>query len=76
MDARAYLRYIIFMLNRELLKILACPKCLAELTLTGTEDGLICRACSLVYPIREEIPVLLIDQALNLEHYADRDKKE
>ncbi len=51
-------------LNKELLQILACPKCKSDLTLVGEEDGLLCSQCALVYPIREEIPVMLIDEAI------------
>ncbi len=54
-------------LNKELLDILACPKCKGDLELTAPEDGLICNACALVYPVREEIPVMLVDEAVALE---------
>jgi uncharacterized protein YbaR (Trm112 family) len=50
-------------ISQELLDILACPKCKGELQLTEAQDGLICQACKLVYPIREDIPVMLIDEA-------------
>lgn len=51
-------------LNQELLEILACPKCKGEIFLNQGGDGLICKACRLVYPIRDDIPVMLIDEAL------------
>lgn len=44
-----------------LLEIIACPKCRGALTL-GVEE-LICDACALAYPIKNGIPVLLIDSA-------------
>jgi hypothetical protein len=50
--------------SKELLEILACPKCKGDLFLNPTEDGLICRACRLLYPIKDDIPVMLIDEAL------------
>ncbi|HVN27199.1 MAG TPA: Trm112 family protein [Candidatus Binataceae bacterium] len=50
-------------ISQELLDILACPKCKGELQLTAAQDGLVCNACKLVYPIREDIPVMLIDEA-------------
>jgi hypothetical protein len=50
-------------ISQELLDILACPKCKGEIHLNEKQDGLICQACKLVYPIREEIPVMLIDEA-------------
>ena len=52
--------------DKELLDILVCPKCKGELELTSEEDGLICNACKLKYPIQDEIPVMLIDQAESL----------
>ena len=50
-------------ISRELLDILACPKCKGELQMTAAQDGLACNACKLLYPIREDIPVMLIDEA-------------
>jgi uncharacterized protein YbaR (Trm112 family) len=50
-------------ISQELLDILACPKCKGELHLTAAQDGLVCEACKLMYPIREDIPVMLIDEA-------------
>lgn len=54
-------------ISKELLEILACPKCKGELRLTPTEDGLICDRCRLLYEIREEIPIMLIDEAKPLD---------
>ena len=48
---------------KELLKILACPKCKGDLALTEKEDGLVCQACALLYEIRDGIPVMLVDEA-------------
>ncbi len=56
-------------LNRELLEILACPKCKGDLELTPEENGLICRGCELVYPIKEEIPIMLIEEAIPLDKW-------
>ena len=56
-------------LNKELLQILACPKCKSDLTLTDQEEGLECSECALVYPIREEIPVMLIDEAIPVQEW-------
>ena len=50
-------------LSKELLDILACPKCKGDIELLADESGLVCRACSLKYPIREGIPVMLVDEA-------------
>ena len=54
-------------ISKELLDILACPKCKGEILLTKAKDGLICKPCKLVYPIRDDIPVMLIDEALPYE---------
>jgi len=51
-------------INKELLDILACPKCKGDIVLTKKQDGLICKSCKLVYPIKDDIPVMLIDEAL------------
>ena len=56
-------------LNMELLQILACPKCKGDLELLAQEEGLKCGACALVYPVREEIPVMLVDQAIAVEKW-------
>jgi len=51
------------MISQELLDILACPKCKGELTLTEKKDGLVCENCQLLYEIRDDIPIMLIDEA-------------
>jgi len=53
-------------LNKELLDILACPKCKGDVRLTDKQDGLVCNACKLMYPIKDDIPVMLIDEAIPL----------
>ena len=50
-------------IDAELLKILACPVCKESIRLTEGEDGLRCDRCGRVYPIRDEIPVMLVDEA-------------
>jgi uncharacterized protein YbaR (Trm112 family) len=54
-------------ISKELLEILACPQCKGEVTLTPDGGGLTCRACKLLYPIRDDIPIMLIDEAQRLE---------
>ena len=49
--------------SKELLEILVCPKCKGEIRLTEKEDGLVCESCRLIYEIREDIPIMLIDEA-------------
>jgi len=53
--------------SQELLDILVCPKCKGDLELTADQDGLICRACRLLYEIRDDIPIMLIDEARPLD---------
>jgi len=50
-------------ISKELLEILACPLCKEEVRLTSGGDGLKCIKCHRVYPIRDDIPVMLIDEA-------------
>jgi uncharacterized protein YbaR (Trm112 family) len=50
-------------LDPQLLEILVCPKCRGELEYSEAESSLVCRACSLRYPIRDDIPIMLIDEA-------------
>ena len=57
-------------LNPELLKILACPQCKGDLNIVGNEEGLECTQCQVVYPIRNEIPVMLIDESIASDKWA------
>ena len=50
-------------INQDLLEILACPACKAKVDLKADGSGLKCRECKRVYPIRDDIPVMLIDEA-------------
>ena len=54
-------------IDKELLEILACPKCKGDILLTDEGEGLICNACKLKYPIKDDIPVMLIDEAEKLD---------
>ncbi len=49
--------------DKELLDILACPKCKGPLILTKDGAGLICEPCRLLYDIKDDIPIMLIDEA-------------
>ncbi len=55
------------MISKELLDILACPKCKGDVKLTEKKDGLICDKCKLLYEIRDDIPVMLIDEAKKID---------
>jgi uncharacterized protein YbaR (Trm112 family) len=50
-------------LNPALLEILACPKCHSELRADDAAERLVCTGCGLRYPVRDDIPVMLIDEA-------------
>lgn len=49
--------------SSDLLDILACPLCKTEVRLTPDGGGLKCVACRRVYPIRDDIPVMLVEEA-------------
>lgn len=58
--------------REELLRILACPSCKGELNLRATKngyEGFECAACGVVYPIRDDIPVMLIEEAIPIEKW-------
>ncbi len=55
------------MLNKELLDILACPRCKEPVHLTDDQQGLVCRQCCLLYEIRDDIPIMLVDEARELD---------
>ena len=54
-------------ISQELLNILACPKCKGDIRLNETKDGLICDRCKLLYEIRDDIPIMLIEEAKSIE---------
>lgn len=53
-------------ISQDLLNIIACPQCKGDVELTSQADGFVCKACKLIYPIRDDIPVMLIQEALPL----------
>ena len=50
-------------LSQDLLEILACPMCKTRVELKPDGSGLKCVQCRRVYPVRDDIPVMLIDEA-------------
>jgi uncharacterized protein YbaR (Trm112 family) len=50
-------------ISKDLLEILVCPLCKAPLEMKQDENGLKCVQCKRVYPIRDDIPVMLVDEA-------------
>lgn len=49
------------MISQELLEILVCPACHKPLELKN--NGLKCAACRRVYPVKDDIPIMLLDEA-------------
>lgn len=50
-------------LSKDLLEILACPQCKGKIEPDAQQEKLLCQACQLAYPVRDGIPVMLIDEA-------------
>jgi len=62
-------------LSKELLKILACPRCRGEVISVEDGSGLLCSVCRLKYPIRNDIPVMLVDEAEEVgDHWPGRER--
>jgi len=53
-------------MDKSLLEILACPACKGKLIYRKASQELICPACRLAYPIRDDIPVMLTEEAREL----------
>lgn len=51
------------MLKDELLEILACPKCKGDLEYDKVNGWLSCHQCRLRYPVRDDIPIMLVEEA-------------
>jgi uncharacterized protein len=58
-------------LDPALLEILVCPDCRAPLAVDEDESELVCTRCGLAYPVRDDIPVLLVDEARRTRRPAD-----
>lgn len=54
-------------ISKELLDILVCPKCKGDIYLNDAGDGLICENCKLLYEIKDDIPIMMIDEAKEIE---------
>jgi uncharacterized protein len=51
-------------LSAELLSILACPNCRGEVTYLEAEQVIQCQSCHYRYPVRDDIPIMLVDEAV------------
>jgi uncharacterized protein YbaR (Trm112 family) len=54
-------------LQPQLLAILVCPRCHGTLEYREHEASLICPACRLRYPVRDDIPIMLLEEATPLD---------
>ena len=50
-------------IDASLLEILLCPACRAEVRVDEAAEELVCTGCGLAYPVRDDIPVMLVDEA-------------
>jgi len=57
---------------KDILDILACPKCRGALTIVENSagSGLDCPSCGKIYPVKDGIPVLLMEKAVSKEDWA------
>lgn len=53
-------------MDAKLLEILVCPLCKVPLVYKKAEQELVCKPCRLAYPVRDDIPVMLEDEARKL----------
>ncbi len=54
-------------IDKDLLEIIACPKCKGDLIYEAENERLICEKCSVYYPIKDGIPILLVEEAVPLQ---------
>jgi uncharacterized protein YbaR (Trm112 family) len=62
-------------LDPELLEIIVCPDCHGSLRPDDTDQTLTCTRCGLVYPVVDDIPVLLVDEARRPGRTAERPER-
>jgi len=55
------------MVDKKLLDILVCPQCKQNITVADKGASIVCKDCNLKYPIRDDIPVMLVEEALDLK---------
>ncbi|MBU4484387.1 FHA domain-containing protein [bacterium] len=55
------------MIDEHILNILVCPRCKGELMLVEGAKGLLCEKCQLKYPIKGDIPIMLTEEAINIQ---------
>jgi uncharacterized protein YbaR (Trm112 family) len=50
-------------ISQDLLEILVCPLCKVAVKINAGQTGLQCEKCNRIYPIRDDIPIMLVDEA-------------
>jgi uncharacterized protein len=55
------------MIAKELLDILVCPECKVPVSLDSSHTGLACPQCKRLFPIQDDIPIMLLDKARKME---------
>ncbi|NCB38080.1 MAG: Trm112 family protein [Erysipelotrichia bacterium] len=58
-------------IKKELLEILACPACHGKIEHDEERDTLNCLDCKRIYPIKDDIPVMLVEEATMPPHSGD-----
>lgn len=58
-------------MDARLLEILVCPACKGPLDFRKAQAELVCKACRLAYPLKDDIPVMLVDEARQLDPQED-----
>lgn len=58
-------------MDKTLLEILACPSCKGSVSYNKSQQELVCPTCRIAYPIRDDIPVMLADEARELSSDED-----
>ncbi len=53
-------------IRKEILDMLVCPQCKDNLTIAEEKNGLICKKCKLLYPVKESILVMLVEEAVKI----------
>ncbi|MGD0884938.1 MAG: Trm112 family protein [Thermodesulfovibrionales bacterium] len=56
-------------ISKELLDVLACPQCKGSVALSEEGNGLVCKNCQLLYPVREAIPIMRVEEAARIPSY-------
>ncbi|MDX8392611.1 MAG: Trm112 family protein [Mariprofundaceae bacterium] len=56
------------MLDKQLMEIIACPACKGKVQYNDAKDKMVCKNCELEFPIRDDIPLMLVDEATSAAH--------